>query len=405
MDNGYFDIDEEERRARWAKRIEEMKRSKRRQEQLLQLQRKCAPYLAGILVIAVIAVGAGKLIPGKEKAEGEEKATQKLEENVLTENAAENVLTEAYIGGFTLSHTGTVLMQAVEAGKEQDISGAEQAKSVVGSQTVSYEVKATSATQSVGGNINSEYAVIVDNMSGDILAQKNADTIISPASMTKVLTVLVAAEHITNLEDSFTITREITDYAYVNDCSAVGFLDGERVTLLDLFYGTVLPSGADAAAGLAIYTAGSLEAFTDLMNEKLQELGIADTAHFTNSVGLYDKEHYCTASDMAVIMRAALDNELCKEILSAHTYTTSATEQHPEGITISNWFLRRIEDKECGSGEVLCGKTGYVVQSGSCAVSFAESSEGAGYICVTVNAENKWKCIEDHAALYEKYNK
>ena len=155
--------------------------------------------------------------------------------------------------------------------------------------------------------------------------------------MTKVLTVLVAAEQITEkqLDDTFTMTLEITDYAYVNDCSSVGFLDGEKVTVRDLFYGTVLPSGGDAAVGLATYIAGSQEAFVDLMNEKLDELGLSDSAHFTNCVGLYDKNHYCTMYDMAVIIKAAADNEICREIMSAKTYTTSITPQHPEGITIS----------------------------------------------------------------------
>ena len=77
--------------------------------------------------------------------------------------------------------------------------------------------------------------------------------------MTKILTLLVAAEHVTDLDDTFTITREITDYSYSNDCSAVGFDDGETVTVRDLLYGTILPSGADAAAGLAFYVSGSLE--------------------------------------------------------------------------------------------------------------------------------------------------
>src|SRR5699024_8410476 len=144
--------------------------------------------------------------------------------------------------------------------------------------------------------------------------------------------------------------------------------DGETVTVRDLLYGTILPSGADAAAGLAFYVSGSLEGFVDLMNQKLEELGLSDTAHFTNCVGLYDENHYCTLYDMAEILGAAIDNELCREVLSAHTYTTSATEQHPEGLLISNWFLRRIEDKDT-HGTVLCAKTGYVVQSGNCAAS------------------------------------
>ena len=149
----------------------------------------------------------------------------------------------------------------------------------------------------------------------------------------------------------------------MHDCSNVGFSEGEQVTVKDLFYGTILPSGADAALGLATYVAGDQDAFVALMNEKLKELGLSDTAHFTNCVGLYDENHYCTVYDMAMILEAALDNELCREVLAAHTYTTSSTSEHPEGITISNWFLRRIEDKETGA-EILCGKTGFVAQSG-----------------------------------------
>ena len=208
----------------------------------------------------------------------------------------------------------------------------------------------------------------MDESENVIVASKGAKERINPASMTKVLTVLVAAEQITekDLDDTFTMTLEITDYAYVNDCSSVGFLDGEEVPVRDLFYGTILPSGGDAAVGLATYISGSQESFVELMNDKLEELGLSDSAHFTNCIGLYDADHYCTAYDMAVIMKAAMENEMCREFLSAHTYTTAPTTQHPDGITISNWFLRKIEDKDMG-GEVLCGKTGYVVQSRNCA--------------------------------------
>ena len=90
-----------------------------------------------------------------------------------------------------------------------------------------------------------------------------------------------------------------------NDCSGVGFEKGESVTVKDLLYGTVLPSGADAALGLAYYVAGSQEEFVTLMNQKLDELGLSETAHFTNCVGIYDADHYCTLYDLAVIMRAA----------------------------------------------------------------------------------------------------
>ncbi len=261
----------------------------------------------------------------------------------------------------------------------------------------------TPSTAAVGEPlIGSEYAVLINESTNEIVAEKGAQTIINPASMTKVLTVLVAAEHVTNLDDTVTITIEMTDFSYQNDCSAVGFSVGEVVTVRDLFYGTVLPSGGDAAIALATYVAGSHEAFVEMMNEKLEELGLSDTAHFTNCVGLYDENHYCSAYDMAMILKAAVENDWCREVLSRHTYTTSSTPEHPDGITISNWFLRRIEDKDTG-GEVLCGKTGFVNQSRNCAASYFISDDGVPYICVTVGAQSAWKCIYDHVALYSQY--
>lgn len=268
-----------------------------------------------------------------------------------------------------------------------------------------YLLEETDDTVWIGDeNVLSTYAILVDLDEDIVVAKKNAYDRISPASMTKILTVLVAAEHILDLEDTFTITKDITDYSFKNDCSAVGFDVGETVTVRDLFYGTVLPSGGDAAAGLAYYVSGSLDGFVDLMNGKLSELGIDETAHFTNCVGLYDANHYCSAYDMAVILKAAVENELCREVLSEHIYTTSATGQHPEGIEISNWFLRKIEDKET-YGEVVCGKTGYVVQSGNCAASYYVSDSGKHYICVTADAYNGWRCIYDHVAVYQEYTK
>ncbi len=269
--------------------------------------------------------------------------------------------------------------------------------------TGDYSITGQDSASYLGSDkVNSTRALLVDADNRTVIAQRGAGDRISPASMTKVLTLLVAVEHVSDLEDSFTITREITDYSYSHDCSAVGFDENETVTVKDLLYGTILPSGGDAAAGLAYYISGSLDGFVELMNEKLDELGLSGTAHFTNCVGLYDENHYCTLYDMAVIMEAAMDNPLCKEILNTRTYTTSQTEQHPDGITISNWFLRRIEDKDT-HGEILGAKTGYVVQSGNCAVSFCKSDDGRQYICVTADAHSSWRCIYDHVAIYQTY--
>ena len=267
-----------------------------------------------------------------------------------------------------------------------------------------YTAQTTDATTSVDDEVQSTNGIFIDLATGNILFDRDAHTRINPASMTKVLTVLVAAEHVTDWSDTFEITPEITNYSYVHDCSAVGFSNNEVVTVEDLFYGTVLCSGGDAALGLATYVAGSQEAFVDMMNEKLKELGLADTAHFTNCVGLYDENHYCTVYDIAMILEAAIDHPQCREVLSTKKYTTSSTPEHPEGIQISNWFLRRIEDKDTG-GEVICGKTGFVAQSGSCAVSYGMDESGKEYICATVNAHSGWRCIYDHVELYKRFAK
>ena len=138
-----------------------------------------------------------------------------------------------------------------------------------------------------------------------------------------------------------------------------------------------------------------------MMNAKLKDLGLADTAHFTNCMGIYDQNHYCTVYDMAVIMENAVNNDLCRQVMSSRTYTTSPTKRFPEGIELSNWFLRRIEDKDTGA-KVVCGKTGYVVQSGNCAVSYGVDSKGKRYVCATADATSTWRCIEDHAYMYKR---
>lgn len=251
-------------------------------------------------------------------------------------------------------------------------------------------------------NVTSTYAVLVNLENGNVVASKEGTVKIYPASMTKILTLLVAAEHIESLEDTFTMTQEIGDFVYTNDCSAVGFSVGETVTVQDLLYGTILPSGGDAAMCLAEYVAGSQEAFVEMMNEKLAELGLADTAHFTNCIGIYNSEHYCTLLDMAMILKAAEENELCSEVLKSRTYTTSATQEHPEGITVSNWFIRRIEDKDT-HGVVKGAKTGFVAQSGCCGASYQVSNDGTPYICVTADAWSSWRCIYDQVEIYSLY--
>jgi D-alanyl-D-alanine carboxypeptidase (penicillin-binding protein 5/6) len=263
--------------------------------------------------------------------------------------------------------------------------------------------KETADTVKLDKEIVSKYAILIDLKTNTVIAEKNPNAVISPASMTKIMTVLVAAEHQKDLNALCPITTEVTDFCYRNGCSAVNFCAGEQVPVRDLFYGTILPSGADAAMTLANRTGGSQKGFVSLMNAKLKALGLSKTANFTNCIGIYDKNHHCTVRDMAVILQAAVKNDFCRQVLSTRTYTTAATAQHAKGLTVSNWFLRRIEDKDMGGISVQCAKTGYVHQSGNCAASYATDKDGNGYICVTGMSTSSWRCIYDHVALYKQF--
>ncbi len=407
--------EEQDLRQRHRERIERMRREKEKQERWRRTVRKYWPFgIAGFagLMVAVVCLSAGKneaseMIPQP----GTEQLVEEPGSVGMGDDATQNVYGDS---GNTLQ--GDVTSQTEMDGtqnpldvtsndRELGVNQEEPANSEeVSEDSTLYTFEETQDTITIyNENVLSSNVILVDETTDEIIASRGARERISPASMTKVLTVLVAAEQIEEekLDDTFVITLEYTDYAYVNDCSTAGFLKDEEVTVRDLFYGTILPSGGEAAVALASYTAGSHEAFVELMNEKLDELGLSESAHFTNSVGLYDEEHYCTVYDMAVIMKAALQNELCREVLTSRTYTTAPTQQHPEGILLSNWFLRRIEDKET-AGRVIGAKTGFVAQSQSCAVSYGIFDDNP-YICVTTGSSSSWNCINDHVEIYNCY--
>lgn len=411
------------RRERRAKRREEMKRQKERQR-ILRRRIRIGAIAAAAVIMAVSGVLFGSNLSGGQGSDPGEKITSaegiaSAEESASAGESAsgedsastgESAPASAAPAFARLPGTEPGIVQNLAA---QIASGNSYLKDYAmehaaysASSDLFFDGYQSSITEDTplitSEDVISSYAVLLDLDSGEIVAQKAAKEIINPASMTKILTLLVAAEHISDLDDTFTVTLDITDFAYTNGCSVAGFEKDETVTVRDLLYGTILPSGGDAAAALAVYAAGSMENFVEMMNDKLEELGLSETAHFTNCVGLYDEEHYCTVYDMAMILKAAVENDLCREILSAHTYTTSCTTEHPEGLLLSNWFLRKIEDKDT-HGEVICAKTGFVNQSGCCGASYAVSNDGSHYICVTGNAWSSWRCIYDHVAIYQEY--
>ncbi len=256
--------------------------------------------------------------------------------------------------------------------------------------------------------IESSYLVLADADTGEILIERDADKVVYPASMTKVLTVLTAMDYITEdkLDDHIFVCQETMNYVYKHDCSRVGFVLNQEVCVKDLIYGTIVCSGGDAALELAKYCCGSVDTFVEQMNKKVEEMGLSETAHFTNPVGIFDENLHCRVKDIGIIMCAAMQNEFLRDVLKTRIYTTTVytDDEEIKPLEVSNWFIRRIEDKET-NGTIVGAKTGFVNQSRNCAVSYMVSDSGKNYVCVTGMAPNAWRAIYDHVALYRSYTK
>ena len=308
-----------------------------------------------------------------------------------------------------------IIVLLTQTGKpkvEQQLSPAANAQAPVATQTeapteapteppalLTYPTPADNLTELTASNISSEHAVLLDVENNTVLAQRDPDARIYPASMTKIMTLLVAAEHIENMDDTFTMTYEIIAPLIEAEASRAGFEEGETVSLKDLMYGIALPSGADATTAIAIYLCGSEDEFVKLMNEKVEELGLKNT-HFTNASGLYDPNHYSTATDIAMLMSAVMENDTCREILGTYQYTTTATEQHPEGILLESTMYSRMYGNEVTGISIDAGKTGYTDEAGNCLVSYATDTEGKHFIAVTAKAPTYWRAVFDTFAIY-----
>ncbi len=261
----------------------------------------------------------------------------------------------------------------------------------------------TAETVTLTDAVDADYALLMDVTDNRVLAAKGADVRAYPASVTKVMTLLVAVENIKDFTDTYTMTYAVTDPLYIANATVAGFSNNEAVTMEDMLYGTILPSGADACLGLALYVAGSEEAFVELMNARALEMGLKNT-HFTNTSGLHHRDHYTTAEDMAVILRVAMENEHCRQVLSTYRYTTSSTPQHPEGIQLESTLFSRMYGSEPDGATVVAGKTGYTDQAGNTLVSYAEGLDGHDYILVTLKGSNRWGAIHDAIDLYTEFS-
>lgn len=224
---------------------------------------------------------------------------------------------------------------------------------------------------------------------------KRADERTAPASLTKMMTVLLAIETEPDLDKQVTLPEDIFPALQTEKASMAGFVPDETVTVRDLLYGAMLPSGAECCEALARLVSGSEDNFAELMNQKAAELGMKNT-HFTNATGLTDTEHYSSAADMAKLLQAALHNTTFRTIFTTEHYTTTATAQHPEGVSLTSTLLGKLDGTELPTGtRIEGGKTGYTAAAGLCLASLAIVN-GKEYILVTLAAPG------DHGT--EQYN-
>ena len=185
-----------------------------------------------------------------------------------------------------------------------------------------------------GPDIIADSAIIYCGGTGEILWEKNADARMEPASITKLLTCLIAVEEL-DLDKKVTITADIEAI----EPTELGVYAGEEIAVRELVYGALLPSGNDAAVALAVAVAGSEEEFSILMNERIKEIGCTGT-NFVTASGLEDDNHYSNARDLALIAEEALSNDFIRKVCGTAKYTVPATNMSgPREIENSNVFL------------------------------------------------------------------
>ena len=220
-------------------------------------------------------------------------------------------------------------------------------------------------------SVQARYAGAADLQTMQVLYEKNAEAKLYPASLTKVLTALTAMERISDLDETIAITAAMLEGLEDGTYSIAGFLLGEEVTVRDLLYGVLLPSGADACQALAIALFGSEEAMVEAMNETASSIGMTHS-HFTNTVGMHDADHYTSVSDLFLLMKQAWQNDTLHTIMSTASYTTSSSYYHGEGLRLENSWVAQFAYDELENRYVLGGKTGYTPEAGYCLASVCE---------------------------------
>lgn len=247
--------------------------------------------------------------------------------------------------------------------------------------------------------INSSHAILYNMNEDKVIYEKNADEKTYIASLTKIMTVIVAIENIDNIEQKVTVPYQALEGLIEANASVAGFKLNQTVTYKDLLYGSLLPSGADATRTLAYYIVGNEADFVDLMNEKAKDLGLTAT-HFANTSGLDTYNHYSTVREMNIILKYALQNPIFKEIYTSNSYTTS-----DGSLTFKSVFSNYLNRFGLDNKYIYGSKTGYTTLAGYCLSSIA-NYDGVEYLLITTNADGESSQplhIIDAFTIYDYY--
>lgn len=246
-------------------------------------------------------------------------------------------------------------------------------------------------------NLSSDKYILYNMNDDNVLMEHNSDEKTQIASLTKIMTTIVAIENVKDYNKKITITKEMfNDVAW--DVATAGYKVGDKVTYNDLFYGAILPSGADAVNALAYTVFGNYDDFIKKMNEKAKQLGLKNTK-FSNPIGLYDENNYSSAKDVSTLLIYALKNTKFKEIFTTKNYTST------NGVKMKS----TIESYNSKNGNadlnyITGAKTGYIKKSGYCLATTAEI-DGIEYLLVTLNAYSTGAPhIKDAVKTYKYYS-
>lgn len=242
-------------------------------------------------------------------------------------------------------------------------------------------------------DIDSSKAIIYNLNDDKVLYEKASNEKTKIASLTKIMTCLVALDKINNIDDEVTV--EYQDLKNLKGYAVAGFRVGSKVTYKDLLYALMLPSAADAANILSRSIAGSVDEFVKLMNDKVSSLGLKNT-HFSNPIGM-DNDNYSTASDMAIILKEAIKNDTFKELYNTDEYTTS------NNIKLTKTTNKIAKNYNLDISNLTGSKTGFTEEAGYCLASTSTYND-VNYLAVTLNTDENPNHIKDTLTLYNYFN-